>query len=361
MKKIKVENNIKIAETLPSSFYKSEVLFDELKEKVFYKSWQLIDHESVLPVNTNAYPFDFIKDYINEPLVLIKDDNNDFKCLTNVCTHRANIIINDRCKINDLRCMYHGRKFYLDGKFKSMPEFEDAENFPRECDDLKEFKIKKLGPFIFVGLEPSFDIGSVFKEIIERVSFIPLDRLTYRGDLSKDYLVNSHWALYCDNYLEGFHIPFVHNDLNNVLDYGDYDTEIYENYNLQVGYAKDGEEIFDVPENHIDHGKKVAAYYYWLYPNIMLNFYPWGLSINIVKPVNICKTKVQFITYVFDESKLETGAGALLDKVEREDEFVVEGVQKGISSKFYNTGRFSPSKERGVHHFHSLLSKSINS
>jgi len=257
--------------------------------------------------------------------------------------------------------MYHGRKFYLDGKFKSMPEFEDAENFPRECDDLKEFKIKKLGPFIFVGLEPSFDIGLVFKEIIERVSFIPLDRLTHRGDLNKDYLVNSHWALYCDNYLEGFHIPFVHNDLNNVLDYGDYDIEIYENYNLQVGYAKDGEEIFDIPENHIDHGKKVAAYYYWLFPNIMLNFYPWGLSINIVKPVNISKTKVQFITYVFDESKLETGAGASLDKVEREDEFVVEGVQKGISSKFYNTGRFSPSKERGVHHFHSLLSKSINS
>ena len=83
MKKIEVENNIKIAETLPSSFYKSEVLFEELKEKVFYKSWQLIDHESVLPVNTNAYPFDFIKDYINEPLVLIKDDNNDFKCLDN--------------------------------------------------------------------------------------------------------------------------------------------------------------------------------------------------------------------------------------------------------------------------------------
>ena len=77
MKKIEVENNIKIAETLPSSFYKSEVIFDELKEKVFYKSWQLIDHKSILSVNTNAYPFDFIKDYINEPLVLIKDDNNN--------------------------------------------------------------------------------------------------------------------------------------------------------------------------------------------------------------------------------------------------------------------------------------------
>ena len=92
----------------------------------------------------------------------------------------------------------------------------------------------------------------------------------------------------------------------------------------------------------------------------MLNYYPWGLSINIIKPININKTKVQFLTYVFDESKLETGAGSSLDKVEREDEFVVEGVQKGINSKYYNTGRFSPTKEKGVHHFHSLLSNFIN-
>ena len=362
MKQFKVEKDIKIAETLPSDFYKSDNCFNELKEKVFYKSWQLIEHETVLSINNNVYPLDFIKDYIDEPLILVKDnDKDDYKCLTNVCTHRANIIVTDRCKINDLRCMYHGRKFHLNGKFKSMPEFDDAENFPRECDDLKEFQVRRMGPFLFVGLEPSFDITSVFKEITDRVSFIPLDKLTYRGDLSKDYLVNSHWALYCDNYLEGFHIPFVHNDLNNVLDYGDYDTEICENYNLQVGYAKNGEEIFDLPESHVDFGKNVAAYYYWLYPNIMLNFYPWGLSINIVKPISIKKTKVQFLTYVFDESKLETGAGASLDKVEREDEFVVEGVQKGIRSKFYNTGRFSPSKEKGVHHFHSLLSKSIDS
>ena len=362
MKQFKVEKDIKIAETLPSDFYKSDKCFNELKEKVFYKSWQLIEHESVLSINNNVYPFDFIKDYIDEPLILVKDnDKDDYKCLTNVCTHRANIIVTDRCKINDLRCMYHGRKFHLNGKFKSMPEFDDAENFPRDCDDLKEFQVRRMGPFLFVGLEPSFDITSVFKDITERVSFIPLDKLSYRGDLSKYYLVNSHWALYCDNYLEGFHIPFVHNDLNNVLDYGDYDTEICENYNLQVGYAKNGEEIFDLPESHVDFGKNVAAYYYWLYPNIMLNFYPWGLSINIVKPISIKKTKVQFLTYVFDESKLETGAGASLDKVEREDEFVVEGVQKGIRSKFYNTGRFSPSKEKGVHHFHSLLSKSIDS
>jgi choline monooxygenase len=73
------------------------------------------------------------------------------------------------------------------------------------------------------------------------------------------------------------------------------------------------------------------------------------------------KTKVSFLSYVYDESKLELGAGANLDKVEREDEFVVEGVNKGLKSKYYPKGRFSPTMEKGVHHFHSLLSKSINS
>ena len=39
-------------------------------------------------------------------------------------------------------------------------------------------------------------------------------------------------------------------------------------------------------------GKEVAAYFYWIFPNMMFNFYPWGLSINIVKPLYINKTKV---------------------------------------------------------------------
>ena len=58
-----------------------------------------------------------------------------------------------------------------------------------------------------------------------------------------------------------------------------------------------------------------------------------------------------------DESKLNKGAGSNLEKVEEEDEVVVENVQKGVRSSFYKAGRFSPTKEKGVHHFHLLLSE----
>ena len=89
---------------------------------------------------------------------------------------------------------------------------------------------------------------------------------------------------------------------------------------------------------------------------MMFNFYPWGLSINIVKPISINFTKVEFRSYVWDESKLSKGAGSDLDKVEKEDEEIVELVQKGVASRYYDKGRFSPSMEQGVHHFHRLIS-----
>jgi choline monooxygenase len=107
----------------------------------------------------------------------------------------------------------------------------------------------------------------------------------------------------------------------------------------------------------VDHGKKVAAYYYWVFPNTMFNFYPWGVSVNLVQPLGPDRTRVSFRTYVHDASRLDRGAGSGLDKVELEDEEVVEGVHKGIRSRFYKAGRFSPTREQGVHHFHSLLAK----
>jgi choline monooxygenase len=84
------------------------------------------------------------------------------------------------------------------------------------------------------------------------------------------------------------------------------------------------------------------------------------LSVNIVKPLAVDRTRVSFLSYVWDESKLAHGAGAGLDRVEREDEAIVEAVQKGVKSRFYSTGRYSPTREQGVHHFHRLMAAALN-
>ena len=128
--------------------------------------------------------------------------------------------------------------------------------------------------------------------------------------------------------------------MTSVLDINQYKTEIYDNYNLQIGYSKDDEDSFEIPEGNKDFGKKISAYYYWIFPNLMLNFYPWGLSINVITPINKNRTKVSFIQFMLDESKYDLGAGGLIDKVEREDEFVVEEVSKGLESRYYSIKDF---------------------
>ncbi len=356
-----ISSNIKEAETLPAEFYRSSEVFETIKERVFLRTWQFIGDDTVVPFAESAYPFILMDNYLTEPLVLTRDKEDQIRCFSNVCTHRGNIVVQHPGKTKQLVCMYHGRRFELNGAFKSMPEFEEAENFPRPCDNLREFPVRALGPYLFAGLNPSYDFDEVLSKMTERIGFLPLHEFKYDPVTSRDYLVNCHWALYCDNYLEGFHIPFVHQELNDILDYGNYTTELYDFANLQIGYASDGSETFDLPEYHMDYGKEIGAYYFWIFPNMMFNFYPWGLSINVVKPISLNKTRVAFITYVYDETKFSKGAGALLDKVEREDEFVVEGVHKGVQSRFYNTGRFSPTREQGVHHFHRLLADYLKS
>ncbi|MFH4966870.1 SRPBCC family protein [Gaetbulibacter sp. M240] len=355
-----IDPDIRKAETLPASFYKDTRLFEDLKEKVFLKSWQWIGDKALVAKKQSVHPFVLLDGYLTEPMLLTRDNDDTLSCLTNVCTHRGNLVAIEPGVSRKLVCRYHGRSFNLKGDFEQMPEFEQTKDFPRPCDSLHRFALKQWGPFLFAGLNSDFDFQEVLDVMNERIGFLPLDEFKEDKSLHKDFMVNAHWALYCDNYLEGFHVPFVHNDLNAVLDYGSYKTEIYKHCNVQIGYTNSDENTFDLPKGHIDYGKHVAAYYFWVFPNMMFNFYPWGLSVNLVKPLSINRTKVSFLSYVYDRSNLEKGAGSNLDKVEKEDEDVVENVQKGVRSSFYKAGRFSPTREQGVHHFHRLLASFIN-
>ncbi len=147
----------------------------------------------------------------------------------------------------------------------------------------------------------------------------------------------------------------MHAGLHQVVDYGSYASELFRYSNLQVALAKDGESAFEPPAGSIDHGRRIAAYYWWIFPNLMLNFYPWGLSVNLVQPRGLDRTRVSFRSFVLDSTKLDMGAGSGLDRVEAEDEAIVHAVQRGVRSRFYRHGRYSPTRERGVHHFHRLL------
>ena len=72
-----IDADITKAETLPSHFYKSQEVFDLMKDKVFVKAWQWIgDVTSMVLKPETVYPFIFLENYINEPLLFIRDSNS---------------------------------------------------------------------------------------------------------------------------------------------------------------------------------------------------------------------------------------------------------------------------------------------
>lgn len=352
-----IDENISKAETLPARFYRDQSFFEQARERIFARSWQFLADSERLSVPGQVLPISILPGYIDEPVILTRDLEDKLQCLSNVCTHRGNLLVEGECHAQNLRCRYHGRRFALDGKFVSTPGFEKAECFPSKKDDLPSLPFGAWKNLTFASIDPAYSFDELIRPMAERLDWLPLKEFVFDQSRSQDYIVKANWALYCENYLEGFHIPYVHPALAAAVDCKDYSTEIYKYSNLQIGIALNASDAFDLPKTSPDYGKKIAAYYYWLFPNMMFNFYPWGLSLNVVVPLAKDRTRITYLTYMWDESKLASGAGANVDKTEREDENIIEQVQKGMQSHFYDRGRYSPEWEQGPHHFHRLLTK----
>ncbi len=351
-----INPNITQAHTLPGEFYRSESIFSKVVEKIFVHSWHYAADASDLRSNISIKPITLLPGVLDEPILFTRDKNGETHCMSNVCTHRGMILIEEDSKSKIISCKYHGRCFRLNGSFKSMPGFEQAEGFPCEDDNLPHIPFAEWAGMLFTSLRPTVSFEEIIQPIQERLSFLPLDTMVFDASRSKDYYVDANWALYCDNYLEGLHIPFVHPALNANLDFENYTYEIYPYCNLQLGIGNGQADKFEIPKGHQDHGKDVYAYYYFVFPNLMLNFYTWGLSINVVMPTSHKTTLVRFRTYLYPDATTRF-EDSPIDQTEMEDEWVVERVQKGIQSRMYKKGRFSPSMEQGVHHFHQLISR----
>ena len=152
--KFHIDTDIRKASTLPSLFYRDKETFEESKERIFAKSWHFIGKSDLVKVPGEVYPFNLLDGYLTEPLILTRDNEDNLHCLSNVCTHRGNLVVDAACNVSALKCRYHGRRFELDGKFKSMPEFKECEDFPTEADNLSKVNFELWKDFIFVSIDP---------------------------------------------------------------------------------------------------------------------------------------------------------------------------------------------------------------
>jgi choline monooxygenase len=362
MTSFSIHPDVAQAATLDKRFYLDEGLWRLAQERVFARSWQWLGDLRDVAAPLALSPRDLLPGSLDEPLLLARDAAGTLRCLSNVCTHRAKVLVEapGRAEPQGLRCGYHGRRFDLAGRAWFMPGFEGVAGFPCQADHLRAVPFTPWRGHGFAAIEPAAPLAEVFAEIDARLPWLDVERWQPDPQRARSFEFDAHWALYVENYLEGLHIPFLHPGLTQALELDGYRYEQGRWCNLQLAQARPGEPAFEPPPGSPEHGQRIAAYYWWVFPNLMLNFYPWGLSLNQVLPLGPARTRVIFASYVADPSLLHQGAGGALDPVEMEDEAAVISVQRGLRSRYYAGGRYAPQHERGVHQFHRLLAQALD-
>jgi choline monooxygenase len=343
------------ASTIPAGWYFDQELAELERRTVFGGNWQVIGRIDQL---RNAGDF-ITADVAGEPVVAVCGDDGVLRAFFNVCRHHAAAVATEAAgNVRLLRCPYHGWTYGLDGALKGTPDFAGVCDFDPRQNSLVPAQVEIWEPFVLVNLAPKpVPLAAFLGDIAARVAPLGLSKLRFVE--RRSYELTCNWKVFVDNYLDGgYHVPYVHKGLNGVLDYSHYTIENGEHFCLQSSPVDSGK-----AEDAATSGTRGGdwAFYFWLYPNFMLNWYAGVMDTNLVLPLGTDRTLVIFDFYFgpeFDDERARQSI-AVSHRIQDEDVAICEAVQRGLRSRAYRAGRLSVRREAGEHLFHRLLAADL--
>jgi choline monooxygenase len=345
------------AHTIPSSWYLDPEVFAAERRAVFGGTWQAAARCDQL-ATAGAF---VTTEIAGEPIVVLRDSVGQLRAFYNVCRHRAaRVVTEEEGCATKLRCRYHGWTYDLAGRLRGAPEFEGTD-FCRDVEGLVPLAVAAWGPLVWVSMHNSpGELEDYLVPLPSRAADLVGGNLRFVE--RHEYRPACNWKVFVDNFLDGgYHVNTVHPALAGVLDYSRYHTEIAGNTSVQVSPLKaasgNGPSVDGVRAGD-------AAYYWWVYPNFMINVYQGVMDTNLVLPLGPDRCRV-LIDFYFDQPDTPEGRRFVAESIEvaeqvqREDITICEEVQRGLASRSYETGRFSVRREAAVYHFHRLLAAGL--
>jgi choline monooxygenase len=348
------------ASTIPAAWYIDPRVLELEYRTVFRRSWQVAGRIDELET-----PGDYITCELpgGEPIVVVHGADHVVRAFFNVCRHHAAAVVTapQGCA-QQFRCPYHGWTYGLDGALKGTPDFAEVCDFDRSSHGLVPLPCEVAEKWVFVSPEPD---GVTLNEFLGTALTADLAErgfATLHWQERQHFAVDCNWKVFVDNYLDGgYHVPHVHRGLDSVLSSREYTIETGERFCLQWSpMVTDGAEARTGAVRQGD-----RAFYYWLYPNFMINCYGRTMDTNLVIPRGVDKAEVIFDFYFADVSEQareqNRASIAVSQEIQEEDVGVCASVQRGLRSRAYDTGRLSVRREAGEHLFHRLLHADLTS
>lgn len=333
--------------TLPARLYHDPAVYEAERQAIFFNQWLVYAHESLF----DAPGRHLTRTMAGWGIFVIRDREGQLKGFHNVCRHRAAPILDEGCgKADILRCRYHGWVYDTDGRLRRAPDFGGEEKKLCAATALFPVHVKTWNGLVFVCMgdkPPAFEdtLGDL-PAVMENVD---LPGFKFHSMATHDLQCN--WKTYVENYLEGYHIPTIHPELNKELD-------------MKTYQVRAGNRIAQhLSQSRIPDGVS-GGVWAWLWPNAMLNVYKTGMNLELVIPTGPETTTLAYAYYFRDVSpSAEADNRRTIETsfaITQEDIDVCESVQKNLHGGLYVTGELSPKHEGALAYFQDLVRETLN-
>jgi Rieske 2Fe-2S family protein len=352
------------ASVLPPRVFHDQDVFDYEQEAWFAGGWVSVGREEDALV-PGQY---FLAPVAGENIIIVRGNDGQLRGFYNVCRHRgATIVEEDAGRLPRFQCSYHAWVYDLEGRLKQPRHTELLEDFDPAAWGLIPARVDTWQGIVYVDLsgtaEPLRQFLGEIAHLLDR-----FDLRTLRRARRIDYDVKANWKALVENFLECYHCPGVHPQLNRITPYdsGSYLASAGASMNsymeilpqfetLSMSGAADGRTPMPGMTDEDDR----RIYYSIIWPNQLFSLHPDYLMLHWVSPVAPDRTIVRCEWY-FDPAEMAkpdfnpSDAIEFWDLTNRQDWHVCELQQEGTRSRAYTAGRYS-SMESSVHGFDLMV------
>ena len=170
----------------------------------------------------------FIYDIGRESIVITRNEKKGLSAFYNVCQHRGNKLLSTETgSVKKISCPYHGWTYSLNGNLEFIPDEElFHKGVPCDKRSLKPVKIEIWAGLIFINMdEESASLKTFLGPIINQLNPYHFEKMILVKHQSLE--LGANWKTVRDNFLEQYHVDFIHPQHANFVDCCDAENDMW--------------------------------------------------------------------------------------------------------------------------------------
>ncbi len=336
------------ARAMPPVFYTGAEFSNLEQDRIFRAEWVCVGHAGEVP-EPGDY---FTTELVDEPLLVVRGDDREVRVLSNVCRHRANLVATGRGNRQGFTCAYHAWTYGRDGALLRAPHMDEVDGFDPATCPLRAFATELWQGFIFVNLD-----GGATPLAPRLVDLMPHIRNYHQEArhlvFQTEDVWRTNWKCLAENFMESYHLSVAH------------PKTIHPYLPTHLTERLPGGEGFAVYKGHYDpaapsrgaHHPDLTAteqrcsILFSVYPAFVVSYAPDITMYLCLRPRGAGEVAIRWGIAAHASDLPAEAVQKYVDwsmELNGEDRALVEAIQTGLKSRYYEPGPLASSNLEGT-------------